>query len=156
MYARRLDPSVLVISLSLHRHPFVCIIFSSHFTSYNKYILKFKPDLVDNEKTDTKDQKATSVYTMDTNYTLTDVSKCVWQERWCCWSLTLPVPTLLAHVCPQHTIPHSPHTHAPHFHVHSGSLVFCASAQDSCLRRDHPDIRITILSTLTTQCMWDV
>jgi hypothetical protein len=36
VYARRLDSSVLVISLSLHRHPFVCILFSSRFTCYNK------------------------------------------------------------------------------------------------------------------------
>ncbi len=33
---RRLDPSVLAISLSLHRHPFVCFLFSSRFTCYNK------------------------------------------------------------------------------------------------------------------------
>ena len=35
VYARRLDSSVLVISLSFHRHPFVCILFSSRFTCYN-------------------------------------------------------------------------------------------------------------------------
>ena len=36
VYARRLDPSVLTISLSLHRNPFICILFNSLFTSYNK------------------------------------------------------------------------------------------------------------------------
>jgi hypothetical protein len=34
-YTRSLDPSVLVISLSLHRHPFICILFISRFTCYN-------------------------------------------------------------------------------------------------------------------------
>jgi len=37
VYVRSLDPSVLVISLSLHRHPFVCMLFSSRFTCYKKY-----------------------------------------------------------------------------------------------------------------------
>jgi hypothetical protein len=37
VYARTLDPSVLAISLSLHRHPFTCILFSSRFTCYNKH-----------------------------------------------------------------------------------------------------------------------
>ena len=36
MYARRLIPSVLAFSLSLYRHPFIHILFSSLFTSYNK------------------------------------------------------------------------------------------------------------------------
>jgi hypothetical protein len=36
VYVRRFDSSVLAISLSLHRHPFVCILFNSHFTCYNK------------------------------------------------------------------------------------------------------------------------
>ena len=36
MYARRLDPSVLAFSLSLHRHPSICILFSSPFTSHSK------------------------------------------------------------------------------------------------------------------------
>jgi hypothetical protein len=36
VYERSLDPSVLVFSLSLYRHPFICILFSSRFTSYNK------------------------------------------------------------------------------------------------------------------------
>ena len=31
-----LDPSVLVFSLSLHRHPSICILFSSPFTSHSK------------------------------------------------------------------------------------------------------------------------
>ena len=35
---RHLDPSVLAISLSLHRHPFVSILFISRFTCYNKSI----------------------------------------------------------------------------------------------------------------------
>ncbi len=33
VYVRRLDPSVLVFSLSLYRHPSICILFSSRFTS---------------------------------------------------------------------------------------------------------------------------
>ena len=37
VYERRLDSSVLAISLSLHRHSFVCILFSSRFTCYNIY-----------------------------------------------------------------------------------------------------------------------
>jgi hypothetical protein len=40
VYVRSLDPSVLAISLSLHRHPFRCILFSSRFTWYNKYELQ--------------------------------------------------------------------------------------------------------------------
>jgi len=36
VYTRRVDPSVLAISLSLHRHPFVCILCISRFTCYNK------------------------------------------------------------------------------------------------------------------------
>ncbi len=32
VYARRLDPSVLAFSLSLHRYPLICVLFSSHFT----------------------------------------------------------------------------------------------------------------------------
>jgi hypothetical protein len=35
-YVRSLDPSVLTFSLSLYRHPSICILFSSHFTSYIK------------------------------------------------------------------------------------------------------------------------
>ncbi len=35
MYARRLDSCVSAISLSLHRHPFVCILCISPFTCYN-------------------------------------------------------------------------------------------------------------------------
>jgi hypothetical protein len=50
---------------------------------------------------------------------------------------TLPVPTLLAHACTQHTMTHSPHTHTLHFHVDSGPLVSDVSGQTSCLRRDH-------------------
>ena len=40
MYARplSLNPSVLEFSLSLYRHPSICILFSSRFTSYNKQI----------------------------------------------------------------------------------------------------------------------
>jgi hypothetical protein len=40
VYARCLDPSVLAFSLSLHRHPFICILFSSRFTCYNKFNLE--------------------------------------------------------------------------------------------------------------------
>jgi hypothetical protein len=36
VYPRCLDPSVLEFSLSLHRHPSMCILCSSRFTSYNK------------------------------------------------------------------------------------------------------------------------
>ncbi len=36
MYLRRIDPSVLVFSLSLYRQPFIYILFRSHFTCYNK------------------------------------------------------------------------------------------------------------------------
>ena len=36
MYERSLDPSVSVFSLSLYRHPSICILFISLFTSYNK------------------------------------------------------------------------------------------------------------------------
>ena len=42
VYVRRLDPSVLAFSLSLYRHPSICILFSSHFTSYNKQNSKKK------------------------------------------------------------------------------------------------------------------
>ena len=31
----------------------------------------------------------------------TDVSKCVWHQRWCFWVRTLPVPTLLTLACTQ-------------------------------------------------------
>jgi hypothetical protein len=34
VYARRLDPSVLGFSLSLYRHPSICILFTSHFTMW--------------------------------------------------------------------------------------------------------------------------
>ena len=33
MYTRCLDPSVLAFSLSLYRHPSICILFNAHFTS---------------------------------------------------------------------------------------------------------------------------
>ena len=36
VYARRLDPSVLAFSLSLYRHPIICILYNSRFTSYTK------------------------------------------------------------------------------------------------------------------------
>ena len=36
MYARRLDSSVLVFSLSLYRPSSICILCNSHFTCYNK------------------------------------------------------------------------------------------------------------------------
>ena len=36
LYVRQLDPSVLAFGLSLYRHPSICILFSSRFTSYNK------------------------------------------------------------------------------------------------------------------------
>jgi hypothetical protein len=38
VYPRRLDPSVLAISLSVHRHVFICILCSSHFTCYDNMI----------------------------------------------------------------------------------------------------------------------
>ena len=38
VYVSRLDPSVLAFSLSLYRHPSICILFSSRFTSDNKQI----------------------------------------------------------------------------------------------------------------------
>jgi hypothetical protein len=37
VYARCFGPSVLPFSLSLYRHPFICILFRSRFTSYNKF-----------------------------------------------------------------------------------------------------------------------
>ena len=37
MYVRSSDPSVLEFSLSLYRHPSICILFHSRFTSYNKH-----------------------------------------------------------------------------------------------------------------------
>jgi hypothetical protein len=36
VYTSRSDPSVLVFSLTLYRHPSICILFNSRFTSYNK------------------------------------------------------------------------------------------------------------------------
>ena len=39
VYPRSLDPSVLEFSLSLYRHPIICILFSSRVTSYNKHNL---------------------------------------------------------------------------------------------------------------------
>jgi hypothetical protein len=39
VYVRRLGPSILEFSLSLHRHPSICILFSSRFTSYNEQIM---------------------------------------------------------------------------------------------------------------------
>jgi hypothetical protein len=36
VYVRRLDPSVLAFSLSLYRHPSVCILFRSYCVSFNK------------------------------------------------------------------------------------------------------------------------
>ena len=36
MYVRSLDPSVLAFILSLYRHPSICILVTSRFTSYNK------------------------------------------------------------------------------------------------------------------------
>ena len=36
MYPRGLHPSVLAFSLSLYRHPIICILCTSRFTSYNK------------------------------------------------------------------------------------------------------------------------
>ena len=41
VYVRCFDPSVLVFSLSLYRHPSLCILFSSHFTSFNKQLRDF-------------------------------------------------------------------------------------------------------------------
>ena len=40
VYAIRLDPSVLAFSLSLHRHKYVCISFSSRFIYYNEQTKK--------------------------------------------------------------------------------------------------------------------
>ena len=37
VYVKCVDPSVLAFSLSLHRHPYICIPFSSRFIHYNKY-----------------------------------------------------------------------------------------------------------------------
>jgi hypothetical protein len=37
VYVRRLDPSVLESSLSLYRHPSICILFTSHFNFNNKH-----------------------------------------------------------------------------------------------------------------------
>ena len=37
VFARRLDPSVFAFTLSLHRHPYICISFSSRFIYFNKY-----------------------------------------------------------------------------------------------------------------------
>jgi hypothetical protein len=45
VYPRRLDPSVLVFSLSLCRHPSICILFTSRFTSDNKQRFKATMDL---------------------------------------------------------------------------------------------------------------
>jgi hypothetical protein len=39
VYVSRLDPSILTFSLSLHRHPYICILFNSRFISYNKKML---------------------------------------------------------------------------------------------------------------------
>ena len=40
VYARRVDPSVLAFSLSLHRHPHVCISFNFHFICRSMFVLK--------------------------------------------------------------------------------------------------------------------
>jgi hypothetical protein len=45
-YGRRLDPSVLAFSVSLYRHPFICILFSSRFTPYNKINKIIRTDTV--------------------------------------------------------------------------------------------------------------
>ncbi len=37
MYLRSLNPSLLAFSLSLHRHPYICILIDSRFISYNKH-----------------------------------------------------------------------------------------------------------------------
>jgi hypothetical protein len=55
-------------------------------------------------------------------------------HRWLGSRHPTPVPTLLAHVYTQHTIPHSPHVHGPHFHVNSCSLVSYVFGQVSCVR----------------------
>ncbi len=41
MYVRRLDPFVLTVSLSLYRHPSMCILCRSRFTSYKKQQSRF-------------------------------------------------------------------------------------------------------------------
>jgi hypothetical protein len=80
----------------------------------------------------------------------TDVSKCVWQQRWRCLARTLPVHTLLVHTCTQHTMSHSSHTHDPDFYVHSGSLVSCVSDQVSFLIHRHPFTCILFRSHFTS------
>ena len=40
VYASRLAPSVLAFSLSSYRHPYICILFTSRFTSYNKHLCR--------------------------------------------------------------------------------------------------------------------
>ena len=42
VFVRRLHPSVLVFSLSLHRHLFVCILFNSRFIYCNKHTLVYR------------------------------------------------------------------------------------------------------------------
>jgi hypothetical protein len=68
----------------------------------------------------------------------TDVSKCVWHQRWHFWDRTLPVPTLLTHIhsVQSHTLP-TPTLLTFMYIVHSGLLVSSVSGQDSCLWHDH-------------------
>ena len=43
MYARRLHPSVLALSISLYRHPSIYTLFNSRFISYNKLMSTHPP-----------------------------------------------------------------------------------------------------------------
>ncbi len=143
-----LDPPVSVFSLSLYRHPFLYTLFTSRFTLIINNNCKIKLGVPLRRAAFPVPTLLAHAYTQVYRFSQpklahvaelreTDVSKCVWQQGWCFWTLTLPVPTLLAHVCTHHTIPHSPHNHDPHFHGHSGPLVSSVFVQDSCLRCDH-------------------
>ena len=47
MYTRHVDPSVLVFSLSLNRHPHMCIPFSSRLDWWDTYLPQYFPQNLD-------------------------------------------------------------------------------------------------------------
>jgi hypothetical protein len=97
MYVRRLDPSVLVFSLSLHRHPFLCILFNSRFTSYNKFKVFQSPEqprVVLLCKQSSNGFVVFKVRDLDYQCEIVQGRSLVWKDGVCTWELSQQDPTV--------------------------------------------------------------
>ena len=75
VYPRSLDPSVLVFSLSLHRHPCICVLFSSRFICFN-YIQQ-RTSTQDWCVYDNRDSDSVSVISPFLRFSLTFPHRCI-------------------------------------------------------------------------------